>query len=92
MYVLLDNSHVKIRILNQEKVEVYCFNQNDNKENIYTYPVCFVIYFIDINRMFILLSMFVNVQQLCTSHKLYLGKEILRANICVNLEQLYIQS
>nr|YP_010851585.1 hypothetical protein QQP89_pgp135 [Echinothamnion hystrix]WGH14632.1 hypothetical protein [Echinothamnion hystrix] len=92
MYVLIDNSYFIIRILNQKKVEIYCFNKNDNNEYLYTYPVCFVTHFIDINRMFILLSMFIHIQQLCTYHKLYLGKEILRANICINLEQLYIQS
>nr|WGH13838.1 hypothetical protein [Lophurella pseudocorticata] len=92
MYVLIDNSYVIIRVLNKEKVEIYFFNQSDNNKNIYTYPVCFVTYFIDINRMFTLLSMFINIQKLCTSHKLYLGKEILKANICINLKQLYIQS
>nr|YP_010851386.1 hypothetical protein QQP88_pgp136 [Echinothamnion hookeri]WGH14433.1 hypothetical protein [Echinothamnion hookeri] len=92
MDVLTDNSYLIIRILNQKKVEIYCFNQTNSTENIYTYPVCFVTHFIDINRMFILLSMFINIQELCTYHKLYLGKEILRANICINLEQLYIQS
>nr|YP_010850991.1 hypothetical protein QQP86_pgp135 [Aphanocladia stichidiosa]WGH14037.1 hypothetical protein [Aphanocladia stichidiosa] len=92
MYVLIDNSYVMIRILNQEKVEIYCFNQINNNKTIYTYPICFVTYCVDIDRLFILLSMSIIIQHLCTSHKLYLGKEILKANICTSLKQLYIQS
>nr|WGH13047.1 hypothetical protein [Echinothamnion sp.] len=91
IYVLIDNNYVVIRVLNQEKIEVYYFNQINNN-NIYNYPICFITYFNYINQMFVILSIFVNIQNFSTYHKLYLGKEILSANLCINLKQLYIQS
>nr|YP_009398015.1 hypothetical protein [Gredgaria maugeana]ARW67201.1 hypothetical protein [Gredgaria maugeana] len=88
----MDNSYVVIRVMNQEKIEVYYSNTMNDNKNIYNYPICFITYCNHINQMFVLLSMFVNIQKLSTHHKLYLGKEILSANICLNLKQLYIQS
>nr|YP_010851189.1 hypothetical protein QQP87_pgp135 [Aphanocladia delicatula]WGH14234.1 hypothetical protein [Aphanocladia delicatula] len=91
IYVLIDNSYVIIRVINQEKIEVYyCDQMNDNKK-IYNYPICFITDCNHINQMFVLLSIFVNIQKLSTHHKLYLGKEILSANISINLKQVYIQ-
>nr|YP_009399475.1 hypothetical protein [Dictyomenia sonderi]ARW69081.1 hypothetical protein [Dictyomenia sonderi] len=86
----MDNGYVIIRILNQEKIELYYFSQMNN--SIHNYPVCFVVCLKSCNQIFILLSIFVNVQQFCTYHKLYLGQEIYKANLSLNLRQLYIQS
>nr|WGH12850.1 hypothetical protein [Echinothamnion sp.] len=90
--ILIDNNFVKICLHNQEKIEVYYFRQICDNVNIYRYPICFTSYFNDTDQIFILLSIFIGIQQFCTYHKLYLGKEILRANICNKLQQLYIQS
>nr|YP_009393277.1 hypothetical protein [Symphyocladiella dendroidea]ARW61839.1 hypothetical protein [Symphyocladiella dendroidea] len=86
----MDNSHVIVRIFNQEKIEVYYFHGISHYT--YNYPVCFTVFFSSINQMFTLLSIFVNIQHLCTYHKLYIGKEVFKANLSINLQQLYIQS
>nr|YP_009398219.1 hypothetical protein [Thaumatella adunca]ARW67405.1 hypothetical protein [Thaumatella adunca] len=87
----MDNNYSLIRILNQEMIELCCFNNNYSCNCIYHYPICFTVHFSSVYRMFVLLSIFSGTDLLSTQHKLYLGKEIFKAHLSIKLEQNYIQ-
>nr|YP_009392021.1 hypothetical protein [Periphykon beckeri]ARW60369.1 hypothetical protein [Periphykon beckeri] len=87
----MDKSYILINILTCNKIEVRYFNNVCQEDNTYKYPTCFITYSSYINELLMLVSIYVNIQELSTYHKLYLGREIIKAGFCVNLQQIYLQ-
>nr|YP_009392649.1 hypothetical protein [Bostrychia tenella]ARW61211.1 hypothetical protein [Bostrychia tenella] len=86
----MDTSYVLIRVYNQETIEVYYFKCNTYcNRTLYKYPICFTAN--NIHCMFILISLHNEFIFLSTQHKLYLGKELYKAEISIQLNQQYIQ-
>lgn len=86
----MDNSYFIIRIVNKRVIEIhYCEYKDYLKKN--SYPVCFYIYLHDFDIIISLLMKYIKVTNCSTEHKVYLGKEIFKAQISCNLHQQYIQ-
>nr|YP_009396369.1 hypothetical protein [Polysiphonia scopulorum]ARW65555.1 hypothetical protein [Polysiphonia scopulorum] len=88
----MNSSYILIKVSNNEKIEVYYFNNGNRFSSIYNYPVCFFTYFKNIDQLFVVLSLFNGVNVLSTQHKLYLGKEIHKAQLSILMQQIYIQA
>nr|ARW60571.1 hypothetical protein [Polysiphonia sp.] len=88
----MDRNYLMISVFNQETIEAYYLYNCDSSKNLYNYPVCFVVCFTKTNQMFKLLSNFSSIDNFSTEHKMYLGKEIFKAQIAIYLKQIYIQS
>nr|YP_009397611.1 hypothetical protein [Dipterosiphonia australica]ARW66797.1 hypothetical protein [Dipterosiphonia australica] len=88
----MDDIYMKIRIFNNQIIEVDYFKSINYSHSIFNYPMCFIAEYSNINELFFLLSIFIGFQGLSSQHKMYLGKEILKAHISIKLKQMYIQS
>nr|YP_009397198.1 hypothetical protein [Thuretia quercifolia]ARW66384.1 hypothetical protein [Thuretia quercifolia] len=87
------NIYCVIKVINHKKnIELYCFF-NYIKESRYSftdfYPVCFTGYSIDLILYLFSLHPFINL--LSVQHALYIGKELLKAEMACFSQQLYIQ-
>lgn len=88
----MDTSYVLVNICNKKTIELRYFNFKFNIYYnciIYRYPICFTAY--NAHIMFSLMSLYKDLNFLSTQHKLYLGKELYKAEISIKLNQIYIQ-
>nr|YP_009393486.1 hypothetical protein [Bostrychia simpliciuscula]ARW62048.1 hypothetical protein [Bostrychia simpliciuscula] len=86
----MDTSYILIRIHNKKTIELHYFICSLYYNSIiYSYPICFTANSSYV--MFILLSLHKSFHFLTTEHKLYLGKELYKAEISIQLNQKYIQ-
>nr|YP_009396775.1 hypothetical protein [Ophidocladus simpliciusculus]ARW65961.1 hypothetical protein [Ophidocladus simpliciusculus] len=87
----MDNNYGLIRIFRNDVIEFHYFCYENNNYTNKQYPICFSAGCNDINYLFYILSLSFQFNVLSTQHKLYFGKEILKAKISVILRQYYIQ-
>lgn len=87
----MDNSYALIRICNKKTIQVYYFLYSlYYNPTICKYPICFTAN--NSYLMFMLLSVHKTFCSLTTTnHKLYLGKELYKAEISIQLNQEYVQ-
>lgn len=88
----MDKSYGLIRIYNKKIIEFYylrCTIFYNCNCKVYSYPICFTSS--SINLMFSILSLHSHFNLLSTQHKLYLGKELCKAEISTKINQYYIQ-
>lgn len=88
---MINSNYILIHVANNQNVELYYFSYNHRLSTVYNYPICFVVCVRKIDQLFILLSLFNQINCLSTRHKLYLGKEIYKAKISTFANQIYIQ-
>nr|YP_009397405.1 hypothetical protein [Dasyclonium flaccidum]ARW66591.1 hypothetical protein [Dasyclonium flaccidum] len=89
----MDKEYFLIRLDNKKKIELYYFNNYINNIkllNSFIYPICFTAS--NSYLMFNLISLHTSLNILSTQHKLYLGREICKAEIAIEINQQYIQN
>ena len=89
---MIDNNYFLIRRLEKDSIELLYFYDIRYTNNLYKYPLCFIINDIDFNSISILLSAFSYIHMCSTEHKMYLGKEIYKLKLCIMLDQPYFQN
>nr|YP_009394723.1 hypothetical protein [Polysiphonia elongata]ARW63285.1 hypothetical protein [Polysiphonia elongata] len=87
----MDNSFFIIRVCEQKIIEVYFYSYKNSLQNNKHYPICFVCQLYDFSQMVNLLSLCNNIINCSSIHKFYLGKEIFKAQISIQLQQYYVQ-
>nr|YP_009393891.1 hypothetical protein [Polysiphonia sertularioides]ARW62453.1 hypothetical protein [Polysiphonia sertularioides] len=87
----MDNNYFILHVAKTKSIEIHYFSHTNSVSSSLYYPICFLISPIYISKINSLLSILSKLSQCSTSHKLYLGKEIYKAQIAINLNQLYIQ-
>nr|YP_009399679.1 hypothetical protein [Digenea simplex]ARW69498.1 hypothetical protein [Digenea simplex] len=87
----MNDNYCLIRTYTSKIIEFRYYFINNFMNNEYRYPICFTISFINLNQLFYILSLCSVFDNLSTRHKLYIGKELFKASISVNLKQHYIQ-
>nr|YP_009398647.1 hypothetical protein [Kuetzingia canaliculata]ARW67833.1 hypothetical protein [Kuetzingia canaliculata] len=85
----MDTNYGLIRINTQNELEIHFFKYFDFSSK--QYPICFRANAYNLNYLFYLLSLYKKFNTLSTQHKLYFGKEILKSQITIKLNQKYIQ-
>nr|YP_009391820.1 hypothetical protein [Acrosorium ciliolatum]ARW59964.1 hypothetical protein [Acrosorium ciliolatum] len=87
----IDNLYCLIKVLEGQKIELYCIN-NEVNINIskYNYPLCFTAF--KSNFIIELFCLYDNLNFLSTYHALYLGQELYKAEVSYAINQIYIQS
>lgn len=95
----MDSIYCLIKIKYNQYIELRIYSPNDlsaNKKTSstrliykYSYPLCFTAS--NSKILFILLSYYNRLNVLSYSHLLYLGKEIYKAEVALQLGQVYIQ-
>lgn len=87
----IDNLYFLIKIIKSEKIELYCINSGINlNTDRYNYPLCFTAF--KSNVIIELLCLYDKLNFLPTSHGLYLGQELHKAEISCIINQIYIQN
>lgn len=89
---MIDNNYFTIKIVEQHYLEVRYFYYDLYEYKLQNYPVCFIIKFSNLDKIYSLLSVFIFTRLCSTQHKMYLGKELYKAKICILLNQPYVQS
>lgn len=87
----MDNNFFTVRVLRQTIIEIYFYNKNNFLKVNKCYPICFVFYLGNFSQITYLLSLCDEISYCSTIHKLYLGKEIFKAQISIQLNQYYVQ-
>ncbi len=87
----MDNNYFLLRISVYNKLEVYFYNLKLYKYCSLIYPICFNLSLIQYDQVVWLLSLCKPLDECSTSHKLYLGKEIFKAQLAIHLQHCYIQ-
>nr|YP_009394305.1 hypothetical protein [Leptosiphonia brodiei]ARW62867.1 hypothetical protein [Leptosiphonia brodiei] len=87
----MDNNFFIVRVFQQTIIEIYFYNNNNLLKVDQCYPICFVFYLGDFSQITYLLSLCDEIFHCSTIHKFYLGKEIFKAQISIQLNQCYIQ-
>ena len=84
----MDNSYFLIRVMKNFSIELYYFS-SIKKSYIYNYPICFCAN--DINLIIDLLSLHDLINLISSTHLIYLGKELYKAQLSIFYNQIYIQ-
>nr|YP_010195913.1 hypothetical protein LK221_pgp142 [Gracilaria bursa-pastoris]UAD83310.1 hypothetical protein [Gracilaria bursa-pastoris] len=85
---LMDSYYCLIKIINNHKIA--CFILPQNTFYFYDYPICLTAYnYSSINQLMIQHD-YINL--LSIQHIQYISKELYKANLCLLLSQIYIQS
>lgn len=87
----MDDTYIIVRVYNKKIVEIYYYDKSNQICSRKNYPVCFKVNLNSLSYIFMLLSLSSIFNSLSTQHKLYLGKEIFKAYVSANLNQVYIQ-
>lgn len=87
----MDNSFFIVRVFKQTIIEVYLYSYKNSLQPNKHYPICFVFYSDNFSQMTYLLSLCNNIINCSSIHKFYLGKEIFKAQISIQLNQYYVQ-
>lgn len=86
----MDTAYILIRVCSKKTIELHYFKCSVYyNDTINRYPICFTSD--SIYLMFFLVSLHKEFSFLSTQHKLYLGKELYKAEISIQLNQQYIQ-
>nr|YP_009395138.1 hypothetical protein [Bryothamnion seaforthii]ARW63906.1 hypothetical protein [Bryothamnion seaforthii] len=88
----MDNSYSLIRIYKDKVIEFRCYCFCESIKSKYSYPICFTTRFNNLESIFYTLSLCTFFNLLSTKHKLYVGKELCKAEISIKLNQKYIQN
>nr|YP_009394514.1 hypothetical protein [Vertebrata thuyoides]ARW63076.1 hypothetical protein [Vertebrata thuyoides] len=86
----MDNSYFIISIVNKKNIQIYYYEHKYFIKTNY-YPVCFFVPFYNFEKIILLIIKYNKIRYCSTEHKIYLGKEIFKAQISFNLNQRYIQ-
>nr|YP_009392853.1 hypothetical protein [Caloglossa intermedia]ARW61415.1 hypothetical protein [Caloglossa intermedia] len=86
----MDNTYFLIRVVAIKKIDLYFIKRSTFLSYIYNYPICFTASNTDI--LIFLLKKHNLVNLLSSEHSIYLGKELLKIDICLFSGQKYIQS
>ena len=87
----MDNTYFSLRIIRNHNIEIYCYNYRNSVFICKYYPICFILNTCDFNKTVSLLSICLYFINCSSNHKLYLGKEIYKALIAIQINQSYIQ-
>nr|YP_009397815.1 hypothetical protein [Sonderella linearis]ARW67001.1 hypothetical protein [Sonderella linearis] len=86
----MDQNYNIICIGQNKFIELYYFNFNTCYDTeIILYPVCFSA--ANTYLLFNLISLYNKFNIISTNHKLYLGKELFKAEVAIKINQIYIQ-
>nr|YP_009396163.1 hypothetical protein [Melanothamnus harveyi]ARW65432.1 hypothetical protein [Melanothamnus harveyi] len=87
----MDNNYFVLRISEENSLKIYFYNHNSFKYLTLNYPICFNLLLNQDDQVIHLLSIYEPVNKCSTLHKLYLGKEIFKAQLAIHFNQYYIQ-
>nr|YP_010199359.1 hypothetical protein LK036_pgp148 [Gracilariopsis tenuifrons]UAD89217.1 hypothetical protein [Gracilariopsis tenuifrons] len=85
----MDAFYCSIKIVSNYKIICSLFVYN-KKGDFYNYPICFTAK--NDNIMYSLMIQHDLIQLLSLNHIFYISKEVYKANLCLLLNQFYIQS
>lgn len=87
----MDNNYFVLRISGKNSLKIYFYNHNSLKYLTLNYPICFNFLLNQDDQIINLLCICEPINKCSTLHKLYLGKEIFKAQLAIKLDQYYIQ-
>nr|YP_009395349.1 hypothetical protein [Polysiphonia infestans]ARW64329.1 hypothetical protein [Polysiphonia infestans] len=88
----MDNSYFVIRISKQTKIEIYFYNYKTNFKSNNYYPICFIANSCDFQEIINLLNSYAKFTNCSAIHNMYLGREVFKAQVSIQLNQIYIQN
>lgn len=84
----MDCSYFLIRVVKNFSIELYYYSSKKNNY-IYNYPICFCAN--DIHLIIDLLNLHDFINMISSTHLIYLGKELYKAELSIFFNQIYIQ-
>lgn len=85
----MDNMYCKIRVIHSERIELLLFKYQKNNINNKIYPLS--ISALDSVNLLLLISICRLYKKLSFTHLVYIGQEISKAELCLYINQIYIQ-
>nr|YP_009392446.1 hypothetical protein [Caloglossa monosticha]ARW61008.1 hypothetical protein [Caloglossa monosticha] len=85
----MDDIYFLIKIIDIQKIDLYFVKKSIGSLNIYNYPICFTASNTDL--LIFLLKTHSLIDFITPGHFIYLGKELLKTEICIFSKQKYIQ-
>ena len=91
----MDSFYCLVRIILNKKISLYCFNYTSlkyigHKKKKRCYPICFSAKFAQ--NIITLFSLHSYYNLVSINHAFYLGQELCKAELSLNLNQIYIQN
>nr|YP_009396572.1 hypothetical protein [Vertebrata australis]ARW65758.1 hypothetical protein [Vertebrata australis] len=88
----MDNNYFIISTTSKTVITIYYYEHTNLTKKKIFYPVCFLVPLYNFDIIILLLVRYIKICNCSTEHKIYLGREIFKAQISLNLCQKYIQN